>query len=126
MTDLLISPLSKRAGPNKALACCAKAAAWRGYDVAVLQDVSKHIPGRSAWEAHPYIGSILTAIHLEAHVQEGLTQDAGILLVEAHQVQHGIVAVILQANWATWSHFCNADAKKLQHARDNDRGTARC
>lgn len=54
------SPAAKGACAHEALACRSKAAAWCGHDVALLQDLCKHIPAGLAREAHPHVGGILT------------------------------------------------------------------
>lgn len=88
--------MSKGTGADKALASRPKATARSGHNVALVQNVSKHIPGGLSWKANPDVGGIFAAIHAEAHVFEGLAQDAGVLLVIAHQVQHCLISLVLR------------------------------
>lgn len=52
------SPAAECAGAHKALACWPEAAAWCGHDVALLQDLSEHVPAGLAREAHPHVWRI--------------------------------------------------------------------
>ena len=63
-------PVSKSTRPHKALPSRSKPAAGRRHNVALLKDFSKGIPGWLTREADPNVGSILSPIHFEAHVQE--------------------------------------------------------
>ena len=76
------APVAEGARPHEPLSGGAEAAARGGHNVAPLQDLSKHIPGGLAREADPDVGGVLSAVHGEAQVHEGLAQDGCILSVE--------------------------------------------
>ena len=90
-------PVAKGAGPDEALARGAEAAARSGHDVALLQDLRKHVPGGLAGEADPDVGGVLSSIHREAQIDKGLAQDGRILSVECHQLDHFPEALVLQS-----------------------------
>ena len=88
--------MSKSTGSHKAFTGRPKSTARGCYNVTFMQDVSKHIPGGLLWKANPDVGGVLAAIHAEAHVLKSLAQDAGVLLIIAHQVQHCLIPLVLQ------------------------------
>lgn len=69
------SPVREGGGAHEALASGAKAAAGRRHDVALVQDLGKHIPGGLAGKADPHVGRVVATINTEAQVQERLQQN---------------------------------------------------
>lgn len=96
LIHVLCSPAPKCTRSYEALSRWTKPAAWCGDNMTLLQDLSKHIPRGFAGEAHPDIGSILTTIHTETHLLEGVLQDCCILLVEENEFLHLLVTLGLK------------------------------
>ena len=61
-----VSPVSKGARSHKAFASSTKPTTRRCDDVAFVKNLSKHIPAGLAREAHPHIGCVFAAIHLQS------------------------------------------------------------
>ena len=76
------APAAEGARAHEALSCWAEAAAWCGHDVALLQDLSKHVPAGLAREAHPHVGRVLTACSNTTHTTDA--RDAAEASSHAH------------------------------------------